>query len=238
MMSNTKARYPPIEIGSRYGKLTVISEVERQNKSIQRKFNCVCDCGKSSEPYGFSLKDGSAQSCGCIAANMSKERWKNPTPEMRQKAIDAAPKTHGLSKSSIYRAWVDIKRRCLDTEYEWYASYGGRGIDICADWMSSVNFINDMYPTWQEGLQIGRIDNDSGYRKDNCRWETPTENQNNKSNTVYLDTPDGRMTIYDAKHLYGLNRDCLKYRYDIGMRGDELIKPSQREKYEHNKRNQ
>ena len=227
-MSNTRARYPPIEIGKRYGKLTVISEVERQNKSIQRKFNCVCDCGNSSKPHGFSLKDGSAQSCGCIAANMSKERWKTPTPEMRQKAIDAAPRTHGMSKSSIYRAWSDMKRRCLEIEYEWYPSYGGRGIDICEEWMNSSSFINDMYPTWKQGLQIGRIDNDLGYCKENCRWETPTQNQNNKTNTVYLDTPDGRMTIHDAAELYHLTRGCLKYRYDIGRRGKELTKPSLR----------
>jgi hypothetical protein len=222
-----KMKYPPVLVGNVYGKLTVISEAEKVGR--QKKYNCVCACGNKTISFGFTLKDGGSKSCGCIAAQLSKDRWENPTDEMRQVLIDAnTNRTHGLSKHSIYHAWADMKRRCLNTEYEWYPSYGGRGIDICERWMNSVNFIHDMLPTWESGLQLGRIDNELGYSPENCRWETPTQNQNNKSNTVYIDAPDGRMTLYDAKNLYGLNRDCIKYRHDVGMRGSELIKPSQR----------
>lgn len=223
----TKAKYPPVLIGNVYGRLTVESEAEKLGR--QKRYNCICLCGNKTVSFGFSLKSGDSKSCGCIAAEKAKERWKTPTQEMRQVLIDAnTNRTHGLSKHSIYRAWADIKRRCLDTEYEWYPSYGGRSIDICDRWMSSTNFINDMLPTWESGLQIGRINNDLGYFPENCRWETPTQNQNNKSNTVYVDTPDGRMTLFDAKNLYNLNGSCIKYRHDVGKRGRELTKPSQR----------
>ena len=41
-----------------------------------------------------------------------------------------------------------------------------------------------MFPSYQEGLYIDRIDNDKGYSPDNCRWVTNKENNRNRTNNV------------------------------------------------------
>lgn len=56
-------RHPPVEVGFRYGLLTVIAE-ERPHRS-HKKFRSLCDCGNTVVSFAMRLKDGSATSCGC-----------------------------------------------------------------------------------------------------------------------------------------------------------------------------
>lgn len=220
-------RRPPVEVGFRFGLLTVIAEENQSGR--QRRFRSLCDCGNTTVSFAFSLKDGSAKSCGCVAARKAKDRWKTPTPEMFERLRNANKnRTHGLSKHAIYRAWSDMICRCTKPKHKWFPSYGGRGITVCERWMSSESFIADMLPTWQPGLQLGRRDNNGHYEPNNCRWETPQENQNNKSNSAWIETPDGRMTVSQAAQLYGLSNGCLTYRWSVGKRGLDLVAKSQR----------
>ena len=223
----SRKKYPDVEVGFRYGKLTVFQRAD--NRGNQSRYRSLCDCGNTTESFGFTLKTGSAKSCGCVAAQKAKDRWKNPSDEMRQKARDACSnRTHSLSKHPAYRAWADMRSRCENPRNKFFPSYGGRGIYVCQRWQDSANFIADMLPTWRKGLQLGRIDNDGPYSPDNCRWETPVQNQNNKSNNVWLDTPLGRMTVSQAGRAFGLTHGCLKYRLSVGKSGDELFAPSER----------
>jgi len=67
------------------------------------------------------------------------------------------------------------------------------------------NFINDMYPSFQEGLSLDRIDNNKGYSLDNCRWTNKTIQARNtckiqKNNTsgyrgVYLYKRTGKYVV-------------------------------------------
>jgi hypothetical protein len=64
--------------------------------------------------------------------------------------------------------------RCYNEKESGYESYGGRGIDVCERWKQKggegfMNFLLDMGdpPT---GFVIDRVDPDSGYSPQNCRW--------------------------------------------------------------------
>ena len=107
-----------------------------------------CHCGKEFETIISDVKSGKASSCGCL---------KN---------------THNLSNHRLYQTWSDMMQRCNNPKRKDYKNYGGRGISVCDRWLDIENFINDMYPSYQEGLSIDRNDNDKGYSKDNCRWAT------------------------------------------------------------------
>jgi hypothetical protein len=72
-----------------------------------------------------------------------------------------------------------MKQRCTNPKSPSYKNYGGRGIAVCARWVTFVNFLEDMGER-PEGLQLDRIDNDGDYTPENCRWVTREEQRTNK----------------------------------------------------------
>ena len=55
--------YPSL-VGNRYGKLTVIEQVESSSRG-QRRYRCICDCGGTIIAFAGTLKSGHTTSCGC-----------------------------------------------------------------------------------------------------------------------------------------------------------------------------
>lgn len=217
--------------GIRFGRLEVIGLGLKSGR--QHRWVCRCDCGFYTSSFGFSLRLGQAKSCGCIAAEKTKERWKSDDSEELRKRLseNAANVSHRLSKHPMYSVWIDMRGRCYKPKNKFYKDYGGRGIKVCDRWLSFQEFFDDMHAGWAKGLQIGRIDNDGDYEPGNCRWETPTQQQRNKSNTVYIDTPDGAMKLADAADKYGLTSACIAYRIKSGWDMNSIFsKKSQRER--------
>lgn len=216
--------------GSKFGRLTVLGFDPRSTSVI--KWVCVCDCGYYTSSSGSALVTGGSKSCGCISAEKMKTRWENGDPELRKKLSEnAANVTHRKSKHPLYRIWSDMKQRCFNKKNAFYQSYGGRGITVCERWMKFENFYEDMIDGYMQGMQIGRIDNDGWYSKENCRWETAKQQQRNKSNTAYVDTPKGRMKLAEAAEMYGLSRDCISHRIKTGWPMEKIYsQPSLRGK--------
>lgn len=135
-----------------------------------------CSCGVEFETQMQSVRNGRTKSCGCFQ------------PKRKIKEFINEYIKHNKTKHRLYARWREMLLRCHDHESKDYKNYGARGISVCKEWRDINVFIDDMYPTFQEGLTLDRIDNNLGYYKENCRWATKsTQNRNqrvlNSSNT-------------------------------------------------------
>jgi hypothetical protein len=54
-------------IGNKYNSLTVVGINSHKNKKGEVYFDCVCDCGNTIVLYGYAVRSGERQSCGCRA---------------------------------------------------------------------------------------------------------------------------------------------------------------------------
>jgi len=95
---------------------------------------------------------------------------------------------HGLRYHELYMVFIHMQNRCYNRNDPKYKDYGARGITICDRWNRNIigtgaalqNFINDMYPSYEKGLSIDRIDNDGDYEPINCKWSTPKQQVHNR----------------------------------------------------------
>jgi len=82
----------------------------------------------------------------------------------------------------LYACYSAIIQRCYNKSNHAYKWYGGRGIALCERWLGRdgyANFAEDMGDV-PEGLSIDKIDNNSNYSPDNCRWATKSEQSINR----------------------------------------------------------
>lgn len=143
-----------ISVGDRYTRWEVVEKSTRKYMWL-----CKCDCGTIREVNGYSLRNNLSTSCGCLKIEKFKERII----------------THGMTGSKIWNSYRGMKERCTNKNNNRYESYGGRGISYDPKWESFDGFLDDMFPTYQEGLELDRIDVNGNYCKENCRWSTQSE---------------------------------------------------------------
>jgi len=71
----------------------------------------------------------------------------------------------------LYRRWQGIHERCSNEKSPGYRYYGGKGIQVCAEWCSYETFRAwALESGWRTGLSLARIDHAGPYAPRNCRW--------------------------------------------------------------------
>lgn len=95
-------------------------------------------------------------------------------------------KTHWMTGTKFYTAWENMKWRCNCKSRVEYHRYWWRWITYCKKWHKFDWFMEDMYPTYKEWLELDRIDNNWNYCKENCRWLNHKQQQNNKRYHRYI----------------------------------------------------
>jgi hypothetical protein len=116
-----------------------------------------------------------------------------------------------------------MHNRCRNPNARRYHRYGGRGIDVCAEWADFAQFYADMGPRPTPKHTLERIDNNAGYSKSNCKWATKSEQNRNKCDNRLVTYNGTTMTLMDASKLAGISFGGLKWRLNAGWNIDRAM---------------
>lgn len=135
---------------------------------------------------------------------------------------------HSDESKTIMWALMSMLQRCYNQNNPRYKNYGARGIKVCNEWKNDKNtFIEwSLNNGWERGLTIDRIDNNSDYCPENCRWITNDEQQNNKSNNVLLTAFGETKSLMKWKNDYRCNvsyHTLRKRVRDNKMSGEDIL---------------
>jgi len=121
-----------------------------------------------------------------------------------------------MSHTNIYNRWCAMISRCYLPSNTGYRKYGRRGIGACKRWRESfLAFYDDMGDAPQ-GTTIGRIDNDWHYEPDNCRWETPKQQANNRRSSRHITAFGTTKTLQQWADEKGLGHSTIIQRLKYG----------------------
>ena len=217
-MSNNSVEW----LGKVFGRLTVIGFVHAEKPERGWWWKCRCECGETKVFRPNDVKRGRTQSCGCFHDEVC---------QLRAIKFEHRVKDH----KRLYSIYNWIKRRCYDETCLRFMDYGGRGIQMCAEWLNE-NEGFDSFVTWSlrngysENLTIDRIDVNGDYSPGNCRWLTHREQNLNKRDTLWVDFKGERITLKELCEREGVTYDTVHNRiYVLGWSVEKAVQtPSER----------
>ena len=155
-----------IHIGTKFGRLSTIKEVEPYicNNIKYRQFECKCECGKIVEARLDRMRKGDVNSCGCLHKDI----------------VTKHNHCTRIKKSPEYQSYSAMVQRCTNPNNRDWKNYGGRGIKVCNEWLDNFEtFLNDM-GSRPIGTTLDRINSNWNYEPGKCRWATPKVQANNR----------------------------------------------------------
>jgi len=187
--------------GREFGSLIVVRRAPKEKGSRKTLWLCRCACGQEVVRDGYKLVAGISKTCGQESHKISSPRPPSLTAE------------HKLT----YVSWRKMRERCYNLNSHKYPNYGARGIEVCSAWRDDfVQFFADMGPRPSKDHSIDRIDANGHYEPGNCRWATRQEQAENKTCTVFVETPEGRVKLIDYAKRFPIPANIIYARLIIG----------------------
>lgn len=203
-------------IGKTFGHLTILAFDHTKTKyNKNRKYvKCKCDCGKECVVQLSNIISGNTTSCGHI----KRETYKYAAE---------SNKTHGMSKTHIFKIWQGMRYRCNTPTSPDYYKYGGRGIKVCEPWNNSfmefynwaisVGYIEQPKNTpYGDRLSIERINPNGNYEPANCKFIPFKYQTKNKRSSLFVTDYDGEvLTLTDIARKYNMSpKTIYNYRHN------------------------
>lgn len=213
--------------GKTFGYWTVIKLDHTEQLYFNGKKNglryyylCHCKCGVEKIVIAQSLLKGTSKSCGCYSFS----------DEVNAKRAETH-KTHGYSRTRLYKIWIGIKVRCYgNPNRKNYNLYGGRGIKMCDEWINDFMLFREWALThgYDENAERGectidRINVNGDYAPDNCRFITLQEQCNNRRKTTFITYKGETKPMADWCRQYGLRVNTAHKRIKMGWDLDKVF---------------
>ncbi len=199
--------------GQKFGKLTVIARAENHVQPSGKHYVqwlCRCECGNEVVVRAANLKKGHTRSCGCL--------------------IKETNSTHGLKKTRLYVVWRDIKIRCYNPNARNFKDYGAKGVTVCDEWKNDFKAFYDWAisngynkDAKRGECTIDRIDNNSGYCPQNCRWVDNLAQQNNRTNNRFLTHKGKTHTVAEWSRILNIPSHVLYARLYSGWSVEKTL---------------
>lgn len=195
-------------IGRRSGSLVVVAKASPlASAKTNTRYYCKCDCGKIVTHFLANIIKGSVSSCGC---------------KTHENYSIAATK-HGMRYSEEYYLWASMIQRCTNPNSTAYYKYGKRGIQICKKWFKFEGFFKDMGKRPSNKHTLERVDNNSGYCKENCIWATWNEQARNKRNSIKINYKGKTLPLATISELTGIKYATLLNRLNTNKSQKQLF---------------
>jgi len=177
-----------IKVNDTFGNLTVIEILGQENNKGHYLSKVKCTCGNIFITRDSFLITGKRIKC--------RECSKKDTQFYK----------HGLTNTSLFSVWQDMRARCYNSNDKSFHNYGGRGIAICDEWKNNFQAFYDwaMSHGYKKGLWIERKNVNGNYEPNNCSWETQKKQARNKQNTIYIEYEGKKLPIGEIAEITGI----------------------------------
>ena len=180
-VTKNQMRDTPYQKWDKVWLLTILWEIEKRKWWAYEK--CECECWTIKFISRWHLRSWRVKSCWCLLKKLSTER------------ILKINMKHWMYGTHIYKSYMRAKDRCNNKNNSSYPNYWWRWIRFLRN--NFEDFYNDMWESYgvhlakygRKDTTLDRVDVDWNYCKENCRWATIEEQNNNRrTNTrvVYL----------------------------------------------------
>ena len=178
---------------------------------------------KNGERIEFNSEQDACEYLGvkkCSVASCFRKGYKCKGYEIERCGIS----THGETNTRLHKIWESMIARCEYEKHPYYADYGGRGITVCDEWHSYIEF-RDWAIThgYNNDLTIDRIKNEKGYDASNCRWATMREQQNNKRSNHIVYLGEIGHTISEWSEILGIGKTTIRMRIESGWSDEDAL---------------
>jgi len=201
-MSETPNYYSKDWIGQRYGHLTITSYKSRN-------FECLCDCGNTTQVRPTFLFSGMVKTCG-RSCRFHLTDCKFPT------------------KEKLYFVWKSMLYRCYNPKSKEYPKMKKDNITVCYEWGTDFWAFHDWaYKNgYEPGKCLSRKDQKKDFTPDNCIFIEKGEQLHRNRNTNFgkkYEVNGQRLTLSEVAWMYDLNASYLLNRMKRGMTMEEAV---------------
>lgn len=200
--------------GQKFGRLLALYPTHKGRRTA---WKCICDCGSEVIVTTDALRANKSKSCGCYA---------------KERARDANIK-HNKRYTRLYSTFARMKQRCYNKNNPKYKNYGGRGIQICQEWLDDFDKFYDwsLSNGYSEILTIDRINVNGNYEPSNCRWVDMKEQSKNRTTNIVVKYNGESKVLSEWCSILNLDYKLVNRRINDGWNvEDAFFKPRQKQK--------